>query len=1268
MHTPPAPSPRMEPFEPRLMLSGGPDFSADINWIYYNDALGRSVDWNPGVTAAAMDAGGTVALPNAAASSTAASETSAAFVFEAGSGLQAQSLAGGVYSLSVQQSAATPPTIATLDATTDGSPTEWDSASLYISDAVGDFTDVPGTDIAAMHVAYSTDGSRLNFLFQLDSSPDPLAHYQIFLDKNLDGEAWNIGDFGIDIHFDGSTWVANSYAWTSSNGWDTSPVPANPVVAVSGNYIELAADTAEFELPGDVNIFAWAWGQTPRYIPRDQVATGYKETEGWASLNAAGLSAGPADQFTWAARLGNFANYSGSGTNHGFELNSGDDGPALVTADFGGEWYTGTHNGVAYTNVLALWAQVESDNPSTPFEWSSDGGGLPMLITGLDPATAVVDLKIVVTAAGQTAQFYYRVNSVSPDVGGADWQLLDSLTLPGGVGSMVSLSGNFPAVVLTTDTSPDTVAPDVIDGLWQIHGANGFGAVIANGAGGIVGGGLANNDGTSDTFAGGGYEIYPDRTVGVELDKSGGGEDSLIGAINAAGDVMALTDANRPTFGGQAGFGLAVNSAGTFATSDLVGTWTVTFPGATGTLTFDARGRVTGSLAATSGQRGRLTNGTWTLDSGGLVTATLHTSIPGLATLGVVGRMNASKDLVAFNVLPFWDPSAKTNLGVLTRHAGRSSVADLAGKWNVVSTGVNATLLFDGAGQIIGGGGIDSEHNSFTITGGTYTVGADGKTTVAFQELGVGGTDTRDFVGLLNAGRNTLVLTDRIAGPGAVDNIVVAMAPVGVDVGVTLSYLPPASLLPGDKLVLPVTISNEGGTTAAGPAGLHIWLGTSSVPDPGNDILIADLPQQLLLGAGQDLNLNVPVGVPMIHPGSYFVHVELVANGIGDSNPSNNAASSASPLGVVWPIGQFGGRKLASATYRDPDGTFVTFAFKGPGYGFVDVDGSYLSVDLFNTTLATSVTVTTRDSGLPADDGEATFSAITVNGGSLGTFFSKVSDLAGDVYVEGRLGTLVLEDVDDVSSVTIDDSIFTALGRSRRLGSPGPAYVGASLRFDDVFDLGITSNVPIISLMATQFINGPESGLRIQAPTIGVLTITGRGPIKGRPSRPVVAGDFSADVELTGAGPTGNSLGMALIAGRVFYTTIRTYGGIGGFLCGAIHDSLIFAGVDTGPGDPMPSSSADFYNAATIDYFWIAGMSAYPTSGFANSKVAAARINDITVRDVLTTASTPFGFGFAADESPIIRYRRFVGKTQVANLSNVTASLAPDLFFRVLIV
>ena len=311
-----------------------------------------------------------------------------------------------------------------------------------------------GADVLSVKLAYSPDYSRLYILYQLNANASTSVWYRLFLDTDADGETDEPNDYQIDAAYFGSSWDVISQSWDADHNWY--PVDEAGVIAVSGSVVELSVDSSTVGLPAKIDAYGRSMQTSNPYTTYDSLSSGFLETGGFAFLGADGAAAPVATTWTAAARFSNFTN-PGFGASspylhyYGTGVASGSNDESDLQAGIVADWATGEHMGNEFEDALVVQAYVEKWAESDQYEWGWDpdnGGGL--VLEGLDPNTAVVDLKVEVTNVGQTASFYYRVNSAASDYSGSDWQLAISHTLPGGTGTMYGFPTTTPGAGLET--------------------------------------------------------------------------------------------------------------------------------------------------------------------------------------------------------------------------------------------------------------------------------------------------------------------------------------------------------------------------------------------------------------------------------------------------------------------------------------------------------------------------------------------------------------------------------------------------------------------------------------------------------------------------------------------------------------------------------------------------------------------------------------------------------------------------------------------------
>ena len=242
-----------------------------------------------------------------------------------------------------------------------------------------------------------------------------------------------------------------------------------------------------------------------------------------------------------------------------------------------------------------------------------------------------------------------------------------------------------------------------------------------------------------------------------------------------------------------------------------------------------------------------------------------------------------------------------------------------------------------------------------------------------------------------------------------------------------------------------------------------------------------------------------------------FAPVGLTSAGfeltLGDE-PCGSAAEDDS-------FGNIDGRNV-KLRLQDTDGTWVTFAIKGPGAGTAELAGEGWHVYLTGTTPRSTLRIATKKSKTPGDDGQTAVFDVAVDG-SLKQISAKTTDLLGALTVDGWLGKATFGDVAAPHSITIggsaDDKPIT-------------------LVFDRVQDLVLASDTPIKALTVTEWLDTDATPDQIIAPWLGKLTTKGR-KAKARKGIAGLAGDFEAGLVLSGTGDPKLTLGKVKIAGSV---------------------------------------------------------------------------------------------------------------------------------------
>ena len=425
------------------------DFGIDIDWIYYKDNSGREINY--AFTQGQVDQYGSVAIPPSAVISAPASEAGGTYYWEQPApGNQHVSLAGGVYQLAIPQATDTIKSIPTANIIVDGAEGDWSSISSYIEDPLNDVGSwVPvgsSADIHYLKLAYSPDNSKLYILMKLNGDISQDVWYRMFLDKNLNGDVDEPGDYQIDFQFNGSSWDVVSQSWNSESNWY--PVDENGIVSVSGQVIEASVNTSTFGLPAKVNVYGRTMQNISPYSSYDRFSSNFMWTDGFCAIGG-NCNAPYSTEWQFAARISDFRNVSQSQCYYGVGLGASSSENDDLSAEIYAGWFSGAYNGKNYQNALIFGLEVENDLDGTDgyqWEWNIDTCEA-LVLTGLNPETTVLDMKVVVSNNGQTLSGYYRLNSDDQ----ADWNLLTTHTLPPGIGSIYGYCDIFPNVAIENE-------------------------------------------------------------------------------------------------------------------------------------------------------------------------------------------------------------------------------------------------------------------------------------------------------------------------------------------------------------------------------------------------------------------------------------------------------------------------------------------------------------------------------------------------------------------------------------------------------------------------------------------------------------------------------------------------------------------------------------------------------------------------------------------------------------------------------------------------
>jgi len=419
----------------------------------------------------------------------------------------------------------------------------------------------------------------------------------------------------------------------------------------------------------------------------------------------------------------------------------------------------------------------------------------------------------------------------------------------------------------------------------------------------------------------------------------------------------------------------------------------------------------------------------------------------------------------------------------------------------------------------------------------------------------------------------------------------------------------PATCVPGDSARISIIITNQGGVTAEGIVVNNLWLSADQAL--GGDTLLATQNTRMRLAPGFSQTVSFRTSIPGdAQPADLFILADVDAtNIVTEDSEANNLAATPGTYAVVWQFGAVGARSRVNLTVEDADGTAVTFSLRGNGgTGTVSAGAGGLNVTLAGTDTRAWAYVTVGRNG--GGNGEADLGDVAVGDPfdpldetSLGGFYARQADLAGDFTVTGSLTTLYLDDIAGERTLTI--------------GAWVHARMALSIYLDMVEDFSVDSAMPIRYLSATRWLDTGGADDTVTAPTLRCLSVRGN-------SRGGIQGDCAVNLVLTD-GAAKQTLGTVYVRGWLDGARIRSAGSTGTITVGGIRNALVFGGVNAGVND-LPDALGDFDDLlATIRGVYVRGLAGEANS-WINSSVAAGTVAYVYARDILyANGGTPHG-------------------------------------------
>ena len=321
----------------------------------------------------------------------------------------------------------------------------------------------------------------------------------------------------------------------------------------------------------------------------------------------------------------------------------------------------------------------------------------------------------------------------------------------------------------------------------------------------------------------------------------------------------------------------------------------------------------------------------------------------------------------------------------------------------------------------------------------------------------------------------------------------------------------PDSWIPGDRGRMVVSIQNDSNETVRDTANLVVdAIGTADPLQLGGRS-----NQRLNLRPGTTRSITLPIRIPTDIqaglPGTYTPRLNVSYASGADADTAVATQSSQ----LVWQFGTLPGRRGLSRLQLSDGTSRTTLTLSGPGSATLTPIGQQFSLDVRDTSQRSRVQVIT--SGRSANP--LPFSSINVTG-PLGSLTATRVDLLGNLNADLGLGRLLLGD---------------ATGGTINIGSN--TSMRQSIQLRRVTDVDIVAN-DVSSLRVIDWQDSDATADSITASTIRDLRVTGD-------RRSNVAGDFHADITLTGTAGVRRSISNASIAGDIESAQWIVHGDIG---------------------------------------------------------------------------------------------------------------------------
>lgn len=404
---------------------------------------------------------------------------------------------------------------------------------------------------------------------------------------------------------------------------------------------------------------------------------------------------------------------------------------------------------------------------------------------------------------------------------------------------------------------------------------------------------------------------------------------------------------------------------------------------------------------------------------------------------------------------------------------------------------------------------------------------------------------------------------------------------LAADIAITMVDNVPSFVVPGDRLTLAATVSNQGDEVARGPVTVRFLAPVNNADDPVD--VVATVTKNMNLRPGQTSVIKVKIVVgddPA--PGVYNYGATVSASESINESTENDESIIQSGFDLKLMFGTYGDRRNVVLTTTDADGTIATFALRGAGYGEFDPainEDDRAGLGIIGSDTSTNFTITTRggDKLINLDN--------DINiAGSLRQLDARGVNFTGSIAVGGTLGSFTANEMTDMSMLVAGN--------------------GAGMKFKAgaITNLALESATPITQMDFTswQWLSNPDDpdasesdSSSLTAPWIGRLT---------------TKGEFSAITSLTGLGASKATLAQARIGG-IFSGQMSIHGNVGSLTATTMDQGMLVAS-----GTVSSVSVTNAINAT----FWVRNLVKLDVGTAGIIEVGAGAIFDATGLEALS--------------------------------------------------